>query len=94
MDKTETEIARGERAKQLLEDPLLSEAFALIELEYLKAWQNSPARDVEGREALFLSIKNLEKVRGHLSQVMDSGTLAKLSLAQRAGQSLKRAFSK
>lgn len=93
MDKSESEILRGERAKQLLEDPLLTEAFTLIELEYMKAWQDSPARDKEARETLYLSIKNLQKVRGHLLQVMDSGTLAKLTLAQRTGQALKRVFS-
>lgn len=93
MDRSEAEILRGERAKQLLEEPLLAEAFALIELEYMKAWQDSPARDQEARETLYLSIKNLQKVRGHLLQVMDSGTLAKQTLAQRTGQTLKRAFS-
>lgn len=94
MDRIETEILRGERARQLLEDPLMSEAFALIELEYMKAWQDSPARDAQARELLYLSIKNLQKVKGHLLQVMDSGSLAKATLAQRAGQTLKRAFSK
>lgn len=94
MDKTETEILRGERARQLLEDPLMKEGFALLELEYMKAWQETPVRDVQARETLFLSYKNLQRVKGHLLQVMDSGTLAKATLAQRAGQTLKRAFSK
>lgn len=94
MDKTETEILRGERARQLLDEPLIVEAFALIEQEYIKAWQDSPARDVEGREKLFLSLKNIQKVRGHLLQVMDSGKMAKASLAQRTGQTLKAVFSR
>lgn len=94
MDRIETEILRGERAKQLLEEPILAEAFALIELEYMKAWQDSPARDAEARELLYLSLKNLQKVKGHLLQVMDSGSLAKATLAQRAGQTLKRIYSK
>lgn len=93
MDKTETEILRGERARQLLEEPLIVEAFALIEKEYTQAWLDSPARDVEGREKLFLSIKNLQKVKGHLLQVMERGAFAKATLAQRAGQTLKKAFS-
>lgn len=93
MDKSEIEIARGERARQLLEDPLLVEAFTKKEAEYIQAWLNSPARDVEGREALYLSIKNLHAIRGHLSNVMDTGTMAKATLAQRTGQTLKRVFS-
>lgn len=94
MDRTENEVLRGERARQLLEEPLLVEAFALIEQEYTHAWQTSPARDIEGREKLYLSLKNLAKVRGHLLQVMDSGKMAKATLAQRAGQTLKAAFKK
>lgn len=94
MDRTETEILRGERARQLLEEPLIVEAFALIEREYMQAWQDSPARDAEARELLYLSIKNLAKVKAHLSHVMESGTLAKATLAQRAGRTLKAAFSR
>jgi hypothetical protein len=94
VDKTETEILRGERARQLLDEPLLVEAFALIEQEYHKAWQDSPARDVEAREAIFLSLKNLAKVKGHLLNVMESGQIAKASLAQRAGQTLRSVFGR
>ena len=93
MDRTESDILRGERARQLLEEPLLVEAFALIEQEYTKAWQDSPARDNEARELLYLSLKNLRKVQGHLLQVMDSGKMAKATLAQRTGATLRRAFS-
>jgi hypothetical protein len=92
LDRIETDILRGERARQLLEEPLIVEAFALIEQEYQKAWQASPARDMEAREKLYLSLKCLHQVKGHLSSVMESGTLAKATLAQRAGQTLRRAF--
>jgi hypothetical protein len=94
LDRTEADILRGERARQLLEEPLLVEAFALIEREYQQAWQDSPARDVQARELLYLSLKNLAKVKGHLTQVMESGQIAKATLAQRAGRTLKAAFSR
>lgn len=93
MDKTETEILRGERARQLLDEPLIVEAFALIEREYQEQWQNSPARDVEAREKLYLSLKCLHKVKAHLTHTMESGQLAKATLAQRAGRTLKAVFS-
>lgn len=94
MDRIEAEILRGERAKQLLEEPLIVEAFQVIEKEYLDQWQNSPARDVEGREALFLMLKCLQRVKGHLTLAMESGMIEKATLAQRAGQTLSRVFSK
>jgi hypothetical protein len=94
LDRTETEIMRGERARQLLDEPLIVEAFALIEQEYTQAWRDSPARDTEARELLFLSLKNLAKVKAHLTHVMESGQIAKATLAQRAGRTLKAAFSR
>ncbi len=93
-DKAEYEIARGERAQQLLNDPLLVEAFETIEKELHDQWQNSPARDAEGREKLFLTLKCLHKMHGHLVNVLESGKMAKATLAQRAGQTLSSAFSR
>ena len=94
MDRTEADILRGERARQLLEEPLIVEAFDLIEREYTQAWQDSPARDAEARELLYLSLKNIRKVKAHLTHVMEAGTLAKATLAQRVGRTLKTAFSR
>lgn len=80
----EEQVLRGEEARQLLEHPLLVEAFQTIEQEVTQAWQNSPARDVEGRENLWLQRKLLQKLRGQLEEVMETGKVAKASLAQRA----------
>jgi hypothetical protein len=94
MDKVEQIILRGERARQLLEEPLLLEAFDLIEKEYVQQWQTSPARDAEGRESLYLMLKLLQRVRGHLQSTMESGVIEKATLAQRAGKTLKAAFAR
>lgn len=57
MDRTEREIQRGERAAQLLQDELIVEALETIEKEYTERWKNSPVRDAEGREKLYLMVK-------------------------------------
>ena len=88
MDRTEREIQRGERAAQLLQDELIVEALETIEREYTEQGKNSPVRDVEGREKLFLMVKTAKKFRAELESVMETGQLAKLSLAQRLGQKL------
>ena len=82
----EEEGRRGEEARQLLSHPLLSEAFEVIEKEVTQAWQNSPARDVEGREKLWLQLKMLHRLRGQLETVMETGKVAKATLAQRAAE--------
>ena len=93
-DKTEFEIARGERALQILQEPLLVEAFETIEQELIEQWQKSPVRDVEGREKLYLTLLCLHRVQTHLQSVLETGKIAKATLAQRAGQALSRAFSR
>lgn len=85
-DKLEDEIQRGEHAQRLLREPLLIGAFELLEKEYIEQWQNSPARDVEGREKLFLMQKVLQVVQGHLTQAVETGKLAQATLTQRLAQ--------
>lgn len=93
-DRTEYEIARGERAHQLLTDPLLVEAFETVEQELHDQWQNSPARDAEGREKLFLTLKCLQRARLNLVSMVETGVMAKATLAQRASQTLSGYFSR
>ena len=91
-DKTEIEIRRGEHAASLLNDELLSEAFAYVAQELTEQWQNSPARDQSGREKLWLSLKLLQKVHGHLSSVLETGKFAKATLAQQIGERLRQSL--
>lgn len=93
----EEEVQRGLDAERLLREPLLVEAFEKLEKEYTRAWQTSPARDAEGREKLFLTLKCLQKSRAHLTSVLETGVMAKATLVQRvqrAGESLSGYFSR
>lgn len=87
-DKTERDIFRGEQAARLLSDELLLDAFATIEREYTDQWLQSPARDTDGRERLFLMVKTLHRLKLELQCVLETGQTAKMSLAQRIGQRL------
>lgn len=87
-DKTEYEIQRGERAAQILAEPIIVEALEVIEQEYTEQWKNSPARDQEGREKLWLMVKTAQRFRAELVQAMETGQVAKATLAQRIGQRL------
>lgn len=87
-DKTEEQIRRGERAAQLLADELLQESFAIIEREYTEQWLASPARDNEGREKLYLMVKTLHRLKLELQTTLETGAIAKATLAQRIGEKL------
>lgn len=94
-DKTEQAIFRGERAQRLLEDEVLQGAFATIEQEYMTQWTNSPARDQDGRERLYLMVKTLHRLQTELQAVLQTGQVAKhnLTLAEKA-RALGQKFSR
>lgn len=77
---------RGEEARQLLEHPLLAEAFHTIREEVTKQWENSPVRDVEGREKLWLTLRLLSRLEGQLQLMVETGKVARASLLQRVKQ--------
>jgi len=74
--KLMAEQARGERAAVLLRDPLIVEAFGVLEEKYVSGWKDSSS--AEGRETLFQMYQALMVVRGHLTEVVETGNLAKL----------------
>ena len=83
MTDLDTESNRGEHAARLLSDPLLNEAFDTLQERFSDAWINSPSRDVEGREVLWLSQKLLMQIRQHLVSIAERGQMADVDLSRR-----------
>lgn len=81
--RLEEEVRRAEQAAALLDHPLLAEAFGKLESELRNAWQDSPARDVEGREVLWHSLKLLGQIKEHLFTLVRTGQLANADLSRR-----------
>lgn len=75
-DRLQRDIVRGARARALMDDELLQEAFAKLEADYIGAWRATPARDTDARERLWQAVNVLGKVRDHLGQVAAAGKLA------------------
>lgn len=90
-DVLEAEIQRGQKAAQLLAEPLIADAFAAFAREVQERWTQSPARDVEGREKLYLMLKASERVETHLRSLIESGKIAEATLKQRVAQATGRA---
>lgn len=78
--KIEQRIYNGDQAKQVLDNEAFKQAFTDIETEILESWKTSPARDLEGREKLWLSLQLLSKLKTTLVSAMDTGKLASLDL--------------
>lgn len=78
------ESARGQRAQEVLENPLVIESFALIESEIMKAWEDSPVRDIDGREKLYQMLTMGRKFKRHFESVVQTGEMARRTLADYA----------
>ena len=79
----EEEINRAQRAKLLLDDELLAEAFTILESEYTQAWKESLEREGDKRDRLWLMLRLLQRVRGHLLEVMEAGKVAQHKLDEK-----------
>lgn len=73
-------IYNADQAKLVLDNEAFQQAFADIKQEITEQWTQSPARDPDGRERLWLMLKLLEKVELCLKSSLDSGKLAKKEL--------------
>lgn len=79
----QTRIIRGRQAAELMEHPLLTEAFDVITQRIKEEWERSPARDAEGREKLWLMNKLLMNLKQHIAQMATTGDLTKLNIQQK-----------
>lgn len=76
----EQRIYDGDQARLVLENEAFTQAFADIRQEYTTAWMDSPARDVDGREKLYLMLKLTDKLQATLEAAMTDGKLARIEL--------------
>lgn len=74
------DASRAIRARQLLEDEMLVDAFKTLEEAYLSGWRRTTIEDVAGREKLFLAVNIVGKVRDHLAAAVTNGKLAQAEL--------------
>ncbi len=87
---------RGQVAQQLLDNEVLKEALAAIEAEVIAQWEKCPARDAEGKEALWQLFKTSKKFQAVLVGYVQTGKLATEQLKRfeeqgRIARFLKRA---
>ena len=83
-DELSRAAAKGNRARNLLDNDLLTEAFKGLEDSYTAAWRATTIDDVSAREKLFLAINIVGKVRDHLTSVVNNGKLAAAELKELA----------
>ncbi len=71
------ERQRTELAKSILENPVFQDAIKQIKQELYGEFLNSPARDSEGREKIYLMGKMFDLLLVNIKSVMETGKLNK-----------------
>ena len=69
---------RERRAHSLINDELLSEAFDLLKEDLMNRWSNSGSTDLEARESIWLAMRLLDRIHGHINSIVETGHMAKI----------------
>jgi|TARA_R110000868_G_scaffold102016_2_gene280931 hypothetical protein len=86
MDDLEINLARGDRAKLLLEDELLNEMLKRIEDDCYREIRSSKLMEGPVREQAYLLLTTVDILRLKLRSVMDTGKMAEVALVRRRGR--------
>jgi len=88
--KANNEMSHGSRAKALLDNELLNEAFSALEVAYIERWRATHIDDERGREKLFIAVNVVGKVRAHLATIVANGHIAAKKLDELARDAERR----
>jgi len=69
---------RERKAKNLIDDPLLNESFDVLREDLMNRWIHSGSTDLEARESIWLAIRLLERIEGHIKSIVETGHMAKV----------------
>ena len=73
-----TDKRREEHAQRLLNDKLFDEAFETLKKDLMDRWNNSGSNESETRESIWLAIRLLEKVRGLIESIVETGRMSEI----------------
>ena len=66
------------RARELVNDPLLKEAFDVLKEDLMNRWNHSGSTDLQARESIWLAMRLLDRIHGHINSIVETGHMAKI----------------
>jgi len=69
---------REERAKNLLSNELFNEAFEVIRKDLMDRWSASGSTELEARESIWLAMRLLDRLYGHITSIVETGHMNKV----------------
>ena len=87
--KDRQESARGQRAAEVLDNPIYQESFIAIRAALMKEFQNTKFKHSDERDEIWRKMQTIDWVEKHLRQVMTSGQVSEQSIVMRGKQLIK-----
>jgi hypothetical protein len=74
---TENPEIRARRVKQILEDPLFTEAKTELEQYLFEQWRSTALEDVDRRENIYFVLQGAEHFHQQISRIIGEGSVAR-----------------
>ena len=87
--KDRQELVRGDQASAVLNNPIYQEAFVMIRARLMEEFQKTKFKQTDERDEVWRKMQTVEWVEKHFKQVMQSGSVAQATIAQRGKQFMK-----
>ena len=69
---------REEKAKNLLNNELFNEAFDVLRKDLMNRWEASGSTELEARESIWLAMRLLDRIHGHIKSIVETGHMNKM----------------
>jgi len=69
-------------AKSLLQNELFNEAFDVLRKDLMDRWNASGSSELEARESIWLAMRLLDKLYGHITSIVETGHMNKVMSQQ------------
>ena len=69
---------REEKAKNLLSNELFNEAFDVLRKDLMNRWESSGSTELEARESIWLAMRLLDRLHGHINSIVETGHMNKM----------------
>jgi len=69
---------REQRANNLLNNPLFNEAFEVLRKDLMNRWESSGSTELEARESIWLAMRLLDRLHGHINSIVETGHMNKM----------------
>ena len=69
---------REQKAKNLLDNPLFKEAFDVLREDLMNRWESSGSTELEARESIWLAMRLLDRLHGHITSIVETGHMNKM----------------